>query len=151
MNEIKIGDKAPNINAKDQDGNDFSLESLKGKKVVLYFYPKDDTPGCTKEACNLRDNYERLQKQGYEVIGVSADNQAKHQKFISKYDLPFTLLADENKEVIQDYNAWGLKKFMGKEYEGIIRKTYVIDENGKIEDIIEKVKTKDHTAQILTD
>ena len=151
MNEINIGDKAPSINAKDQNGNDFSLDSLKGKKVILYFYPKDDTPGCTKEACNLRDNYERLQKQGYEVIGVSADNQAKHQKFISKYDLPFTLLADENKEVIQDYNAWGLKKFMGKEYEGIIRKTYVIDENGKIEDIIEKVKTKDHTAQILTD
>jgi len=151
MNEIKIGDTAPKINAKDQDGNDFSLESLKGKKVVLYFYPKDDTPGCTKEACNLRDNYEKLQQEGYEVIGVSADNQAKHQKFIAKHDLPFKLLADENKEVIQNYNAWGLKKFMGKEYEGIIRKTYVIDENGKIEDIIEKVKTKDHTAQILTD
>ena len=151
MNGIKIGDKAPAISAKDQTGNDFSLESLKGKKVVLYFYPKDDTPGCTKEACNLKDNYESLQKAGYEVVGVSADNQAKHQKFISKYDLPFTLLADEDKKVIQDYNAWGLKKFMGKEYEGIIRKTYVIDENGKIEDIIEKVKTKDHTAQILTD
>lgn len=151
MSEIKIGDKAPAISAKDQTGNDFSLESLKGKKVVLYFYPKDDTPGCTKEACNLRDNYEKLQKAGYEVVGVSGDNQAKHQKFITKYDLPFSLLADEEKKVIQDYNAWGLKKFMGKEYEGIIRKTYIIDENGKIEDIIEKVKTKDHTAQILTD
>ncbi|MEQ8623819.1 MAG: thioredoxin-dependent thiol peroxidase [Vicingaceae bacterium] len=151
MNEIKIGDTAPKINSKDQDGNDFSLDSLKGKKVVLYFYPKDDTPGCTKEACNLRDNYKKLQQEGYEVIGVSADNQAKHQKFIAKHDLPFKLLADENKEVIQDYNAWGLKKFMGKEYEGIIRKTYIIDEKGKIEDIIEKVKTKDHTAQILTD
>lgn len=151
MSEIKIGDKAPAISAKDQTGNDFSLESLKGKKVVLYFYPKDDTPGCTKEACNLRDNYEKLQKAGYEVVGVSGDNQAKHQKFISKYNLPFSLLADEEKKVIQDYNAWGLKKFMGKEYEGIIRKTYIIDENGKIEDIIEKVKTKDHTAQILTD
>lgn len=151
MNEIKIGDTAPKINSKDQDGNDFSLDSLKCKKVVLYFYPKDDTPGCTKEACNLRDNYKKLQQEGYEVIGVSADNQAKHQKFIAKHDLPFKLLADENKEVIQDYNAWGLKKFMGKEYEGIIRKTYIIDEKGKIEDIIEKVKTKDHTAQILTD
>jgi len=151
MAELKIGDKAPAIEAKDQEGNVFTLNSLKGKKVVLYFYPKDDTPGCTKEACNLRDNYEELQKRGYEVVGVSADNEAKHQKFIAKYDLPFTLLADENKEVIQSYNAWGLKKFMGKEYEGIIRKTYVIDENGKIEDIIEKVKTKDHTAQIITD
>ena len=151
MSELKIGDKAPDIQSKDQNGNDFSLSDLKGKKVVLYFYPKDNTPGCTKEACNLRDNYKELQKQGYEVIGVSADSQKKHQNFIEKYELPFTLLADENKEVIQAYGAWGLKKFMGKEYEGIIRKTFVIDEEGKIEDIIEKVKTKDHAAQILKD
>jgi peroxiredoxin Q/BCP len=150
MAELKVGDKAPAIEAKDQEGNTFKLDSLNGKKVVLYFYPKDDTPGCTKEACNLRDNYEELKKRGYEVVGVSADNEAKHQKFIAKYDLPFRLLADENKQVIQAYNAWGLKKFMGKEYEGIIRKTYVIDEKGVIEDIIEKVKTKDHTAQIIT-
>lgn len=151
MGKLKIGDKAPAINAKDQDGNDFSLEQVKGKKVVLYFYPKDNTPGCTKEACNLRDNYVDLQSKGYEVIGVSADTEKKHQNFISKYKLPFKLLADENKEVIKSYDAWGPKKFMGREFLGILRKTFVIDENGVIEDIIEKVKTKDHTAQILTD
>lgn len=151
MEKLKVGDQAPSINAKDQLGNPFHLELLKGKKVVLYFYPKDDTPGCTKEACNLRDNYNELQKRGYEVVGVSADTEAKHQKFIAKYELPFTLLADEDKKVINDYQAWGLKKFMGKEYEGIIRKTYVIDEEGKIEEIIEKVKTKEHSAQILKD
>jgi peroxiredoxin Q/BCP len=151
MSILKIGDQAPSINSTDQQGNKFNLESLKGKKVVLYFYPKDDTPGCTKEACNLRDNYNRFQKAGYEIVGVSADTQAKHQKFISKYDLPFKLLADEDKTVINDYNAWGPKKFMGKEYEGIIRKTFIIDEKGKIENIIEKVKTKEHTDQILTE
>lgn len=151
MSELKIGAPAPEVKSKDQNGNDFSLKDLKGKKVVLYFYPKDNTPGCTKEACNLRDNYKELQKQGYEVVGVSADSQKKHQNFIDKYDLPFTLLADEDKEVIQAFNAWGPKKFMGKEYEGIIRKTFVINEDGKIEDIIEKVKTKDHAAQILKD
>ena len=149
MGNLKIGDLAPNIKSKDQNGNEFQLSSLKGKKVVLYFYPKDDTPGCTKQACNLRDNYSELKNAGYEVIGVSADKEAKHQKFIAKYDLPFTLLADENKEVIEAYEAWGLKKFMGKEYMGIIRKTFVIDEEGKIDQIIEKVKTADHTAQII--
>ena len=151
MNKLKIGDTAPAIKSKDQDDNDFDLLEFKGKKVVLYFYPKDDTPGCTKEACNLRDNYKLLQERGYEVVGVSADTAMKHQKFIAKYDLPFNLLVDEDKKVINDYEAWGLKKFMGKEYEGIIRKTFVIDENGIIEDIIEKVKTKDHTEQIITD
>ncbi len=149
MGNLKEGDLAPEIISKDQNGNEFKLSSLKGKKVVLYFYPKDDTPGCTKQACNLRDNYSELKKEGYEVIGVSADKEAKHQKFISKYDLPFTLLADEQKEVIEKFDAWGLKKFMGREYMGIIRKTFVIDEEGKIEKIIEKVKTNDHTAQIL--
>ena len=149
MKKLKIGDQAPEINSKDQNGNDFKLSDLKGSKVVLYFYPKDNTPGCTKEACNLRDHYQELKDAGYEVVGVSADSQKKHQNFIAKYDLPFTLLADEEKEVIQNYDAWGLKKFMGKEYEGIIRKTFVIDEAGKIENIIEKVKTKDHAAQIL--
>jgi len=149
MRNLKIGDLAPDIKSKDQNGNEFQLSSLKGKKVVLYFYPKDDTPGCTKQACNLRDNYSELKNAGYEVIGVSADKEAKHQKFIAKYDLPFTLLADENKEVIEAYEAWGLKKFMGREYMGIIRKTFVIDEEGKIDQIIEKVKTADHTAQII--
>ncbi|MEQ8909148.1 MAG: thioredoxin-dependent thiol peroxidase [Vicingaceae bacterium] len=149
MGKLKIRDQAPDISSIDQNGNNFKLKDLRGKKVVLYFYPKDNTPGCTKEACNLRDNYKQLQKEGYEVVGVSADSQKKHQNFIAKYDLPFTLLADEEKEVIQAFDAWGLKKFMGKEYEGIIRKTFVIDEEGKIEDIIEKVKTKEHSAQIL--
>lgn len=149
MNELKIGEKAPNFEAKNQNGEVVSLTQLKGKKFVLYFYPKDDTPGCTAEACNLRDHYNELLDKGYEVIGVSADKAEKHQKFIDKYALPFQLLADEEKTVIKAYNAWGLKKFMGKEYEGIIRKTYLIDENGKIENVIEKVKTKDHAAQIL--
>ncbi len=149
MGKLKIGDQAPAIKSVDQNGNEFKLSDLKGSKVVLYFYPKDNTPGCTKEACNLRDHYQELKDAGFEVVGVSADSQKKHQNFIEKYDLPFTLLADESKEVIQAYNAWGLKKFMGKEYEGIIRKTFVIDEEGKIENIIEKVKTKDHASQIL--
>lgn len=151
MKDLKVGDLAPEIKAKDGDGNDFQLSQLRGKKVVLYFYPKDNTPGCTNEACNLRDNYSKLKKAGYEVVGVSADSQKKHQNFSKKYELPFPLLADEEKEVIHAYNAWGPKKFMGKKYEGIIRKTYLIDEDGKIEDIITKVKTKDHSAQILTE
>jgi len=149
MSKLNIGDKAPDIQSTDQHGNSFQLSTFKGKKVVLYFYPKDDTPGCTKEACNLRDNYARFQSEGYEIVGVSADTAERHQKFIAKYDLPFTLLADIDKKVINAYEAWGLKKFMGKEYEGIIRKTFVIEENGIIEDIIEKVKTKEHTSQIL--
>lgn len=149
MGKLSVGSLAPEFEAKDQDGKDIKLSDYRGKKVVLYFYPKDNTPGCTKEACNLRDNYALLQKQGYEVLGVSEDSQKKHQNFIEKYELPFTLLADEEKNVIQAYEAWGLKKFMGKEYEGIIRKTFVIDEEGKIEEIIEKVKTNDHTAQII--
>ncbi|MBD99045.1 MAG: thioredoxin-dependent thiol peroxidase [Verrucomicrobia bacterium] len=149
MSKLNIGDKAPDIYSTDQDANSFDLSTFKGKKVVLFFYPKDDTPGCTKEACNLRDNYARFQSEGYEIVGVSADSTEKHQKFITKYDLPFTLLADVDKKIINDYGAWGLKKFMGKEYEGIIRMTYVIDEDGNIEDIIDKVKTKEHTSQIL--
>lgn len=151
MSTLKIGDQAPDFKAKDQSGETIKLSDYSGKKVVLYFYPKDDTPGCTKEACNLRDHHAELKSKNYEVIGVSADSAAKHQKFIKKYDLPFRLIADEEKEVIQAYNAWGLKKFMGKEYEGILRKTYLIDEKGKIENIIEKVKTKDHSAQILNE
>lgn len=146
---IKVGDKAPEINAPDQNGNLVSLKNYKGKKVILYFYPKDDTPGCTAEACNLRDNYSVLTKKGMIVIGVSCDNEAKHQKFISKYDLPFTLVSDVNKDVVNAYGVWGPKKFMGKVYDGISRKTFIIDEKGKIEAIIEKVETQNHAQQIL--
>lgn len=149
MGILKSGDLAPEIESKDQEGNTFKLSDYKGKKVALYFYPKDNTPGCTKQACNLRDNYTTLQSKGYEVVGVSADSEKKHQNFIAKYELPFKLLADEDKKVINAYNSWGPKKFMGKEYEGILRKTFIIDEEGKIEDIIEKVKTTDHAAQII--
>ena len=149
MGILKSGYIAPEIESKDQEGNTFKLSDYKGKKVALYFYPKDNTPGCTKQACNLRDNYTTLQSKGYEVVGVSADSEKKHQNFIAKYELPFKLLADEDKKVINAYNAWGPKKFMGKEYEGILRKTFIIDEEGKIEDIIEKVKTTDHAAQII--
>ncbi|MBL4709727.1 MAG: thioredoxin-dependent thiol peroxidase [Flavobacteriales bacterium] len=151
MKKLNIGEQAPAIDALDENGKQFKLSHLKGTKVVLYFYPKDDTPGCTNQACNLKDNYTELQKRGYEVIGVSADNEAKHLKFIAKYELPFTLLADTNKKIINDYGVWGPKKFMGKEYEGIHRTTFVIDEEGNIEDIIEKIKTKEHSAQILKD
>lgn len=149
MVELKIGDQAPDFEAENQNGALIKLSELKGKKVVLYFYPKDDTPGCTKQACNLRDNYELLQEKGYIVLGVSADKATKHQKFISKYNLPFDLLVDVDKVIMNKYGAWGLKKFMGREYHGILRMTFVIDENGIIEDIISKVKTKDHTNQIL--
>ena len=149
MTHLKEGDVAPAINGEDQDGNPISLEGFRGKKLVLYFYPKDDTPGCTKEACNLRDNYSDLLKRGFAVVGVSADTAKKHQKFINKYELPFPLLVDEDKTVINAYGVWGLKKFMGREYDGIHRVTFVIDEEGRIEKIIDKVKTADHTAQIL--
>ncbi|KAA3648984.1 MAG: thioredoxin-dependent thiol peroxidase [Bacteroidetes bacterium] len=149
MIKLKVGDKAPDINAKTQDGENFSLAQVSGKKLVLYFYPKDNTPGCTAQACNLKDNYKELIKRGYVVYGVSADSALKHQKFIEKYELPFDLLVDEEKKIINAYGVWGPKKFMGKEYEGINRTTFIIDETGKIEEIIEKVKTKDHTNQIL--
>ena len=149
MSKLKIGDKAPTINAIDQNGNQITLDQYKGKKVVLYFYPKDMTSGCTAQACNLSDNYSHLNKNGYDVIGVSCDSVKRHQKFIEKYDLPFNLISDEDKKVVNDYGVWQLKKFMGREYMGIVRTTFLIDENGKIEDIIEKVNTKDHTSQIL--
>lgn len=149
MGTLKVGDKAPDFEVKDQDGNTIKLTDFKGKKVVLFFYPKASTPGCTAEACNLRDNWERFEEKGYQIIGVSADTEKRQSNFKNKYDLPFPLLADEDKEVIEAYGVWGPKKFMGKEYDGIHRTTFVIDENGIIEDIITKVKTKDHTAQIL--
>lgn len=151
MIELKVGDQAPEIKTTIQDGTSFELSSLRGKKVVLYFYPKDDTPGCTKQACNLRDNYKMLLEQGYVVYGVSADTAKKHQKFIDKYELPFDLLVDEEKTIINNYGVWGPKKFMGKVYDGINRTTFIIDEEGKIEEIISKVKTKEHTQQILKD
>ena len=149
MTHLKIGDSAPAINSVDQNGDAITLEQFKGEKVVLYFYPKDMTPGCTVQSCNLRDNYSSLLENGYVVLGCSADSQARHIKFIEKHDLPFPLLSDESKAVINDYGVWGPKKFMGREYDGIHRTTFVIDENGIIEDIISKVKTKEHTNQIL--
>ena len=150
MSKLNIGNKAPEINAVDQNGNQITLDQYKGKKVVLYFYPKDMTPGCTAQSCNLSDNYTLLQKNGYDVIGVSCDSTKRHQKCIEKHSLPFNLISDEDQKVVNDYGVWQLKKFMGREYRGIVRTTFLIDENGTIKDIIEKVNTKDHTSQILT-
>lgn len=146
---LKIGDKAPEWVGKEQNGEEISLVQFLGKKVVLYFYPKDNTPTCTVQSCNLRDGREELKKHGYEVIGVSADTERKHRNFISKFDLNFPLVADTDLSIIKAYGVWGWKKFMGREYEGIIRTTFVIDENGLIENIINKVKAKEHTEQIL--
>ncbi|MBU6205774.1 MAG: thioredoxin-dependent thiol peroxidase [Bacteroidetes bacterium] len=149
MSKIKIGDKAPDFKGIDQNGKIIASKDLKGKKVILYFYPKDDTPGCTAESCNLRDNYQALLKKGYAVVGVSADNEKSHKKFADKYELPFPLIADTEKEILESYDAWGEKSMYGKKYMGIIRKTYVIDEKGNIERIFDKVDTKNHTEQIL--
>ena len=150
MTTLKVGDKAPNFEAKDNQGNTVKLSDYTGKKLVLFFYPKASTPGCTAEACNLRDNYDVLKKKGYKLLGVSADSAKRQQSFIDKNKLPFPLLADEDKTVINAFGVWGPKKFMGRTFNGIHRITFVIDENGFIEDIITKVKTKEHTAQILT-
>ena len=149
MSKLRIGDTAPEINSVDQNNEQITLEQFKGKKVVLYFYPKDMTPGCTVQSCNLRDNYKELLAKGYVVLGCSLDSPARHVKFIEKYDLPFSLISDEEKKVVEDYGVWGLKKFMGKEYMGINRTTFIIDEKGIIEDIIQKVNTKEHTSQII--
>jgi peroxiredoxin Q/BCP len=146
---LKVGDSAPDFSVNDQSGNPVKLSEFKGKKVVLYFYPKDNTPGCTAEACNLRDNYEALQKAGYVVLGVSTDSEKSHQKFIDKFELPFPLLADTEKEIHEKYGTWVEKSMYGRKYMGTARTTFLIDENGKIQEIIGKVKTKDHTAQIL--
>lgn len=148
---LKIGDKAPDFEGVDQNGQIVRLADFSGKKLVLYFYPKDSTPGCTAEACDLRDNYERFLSQGYAVLGVSKDSQASHRKFIEKYNLPFPLLSDTSTRILQDYEAWGPKKFMGRSMVGTLRKTYVIDESGLIADIIDKVDTKAHTRQLLKD
>ncbi|WP_343329498.1 thioredoxin-dependent thiol peroxidase [Polaribacter staleyi] len=149
MTSLKIGDKAPQFEAKDNLGNTIKLSDYTGKKLVLFFYPKASTPGCTNEACDLRDNYQSFLAKGYDVLGVSADSAKRQQNFINKNELPFPLLADEDKAVIEAFGVWGPKKFMGKEYDGIHRTTFVIDENGVIEDVIAKVKTKAHAAQIL--
>lgn len=153
---LKAGDKAPDFKAKDQNGKIVSLKDIlvktplgSGKKLILYFYPKDDTPTCTNEACNLRDNFSSLKKKGYTIIGVSADEEKKHLKFIKKYDLPFQLLADTDMKVIKAYDIWGTKQFMGRIYDGINRTTFVIDEKGIIEKVITDVKSKEHTEQIL--
>lgn len=149
MNTLQAGDKAPDFKINDQDGNSISSEDFKGKKWIVFFYPKASTPGCTMEACNLRDNYAALQKQGYELLGVSADSEKRQKNFKEKYNFPFPLLADENKVVINGFGVWGPKKFMGRTFDGIHRKTFIINENGIIERVIDKVKTKDHAAQIL--
>ena len=149
MSILSIGDKAPDFSGVDQDGQPVSLNDFAGRKLVLYFYPKDDTPGCTAQACSLRDDHAALRNAGYEVLGVSPDKATKHRKFVDKYELPFRLLADIDKEAANAYGVWGRKKFMGREYDGINRTTFLIDEKGVIEDIITKVRTKDHGAQIL--
>lgn len=146
---LEVGDRAPDFHVKDQEGNDIRLKDYRGHKLILYFYPRDNTPGCTKQACNLRDNYQLLQEKGYKILGVSADSAKKHLRFIDKYKLPFPLIVDEEKELINKYGCWGQKKFMGRTFNGILRTTFVIDENGLIENIIRKVKTADHSAQIL--
>jgi len=149
MSHLKVGDQAPEITGKDQHGNTVSLADFRGKKLVLYFYPKDDTPGCTAEACNLRDNYAAIKKAGYEILGVSPDNEKSHTKFITKFELPFSLLADTDKATSEAYGVWIEKSMYGRKYMGVNRMTFIIDEAGKVERIIEKVDTKDHTAQIL--
>lgn len=149
MSELKVGALAPSIDAVDQNGEKITLEEYRGKKVVLYFYPKDNTPGCTAESCNLRDNYSQFLEKGFEVIGVSADSVKSHKNFISKFKLPFRLISDTDKKVLMDYGAWGEKKMYGKSYMGILRKTFIIDEEGIVEKIIEKVKTDAHSQQIF--
>lgn len=149
MTTLNIGDKAPNFSGTNQHGEEVSLTQFAGKKIVLFFYPKASTPGCTAEACNLQDNIERFKKEGYEIIGVSADSQRRQANFAEKNKLAYSLIADEDKTVINAFGVWGPKKFMGREYEGIHRTTFVIDEAGIIQDIITKVKTKDHANQIL--
>lgn len=146
---VNIGEKAPFFEGLNQNENKISLQDYQGKKLVLYFYPKDDTPGCTAEACDLRDNHNRFIEAGYAILGVSPDSPAKHTKFIAKYELPFDLLADTEHSVAEAYGVWVEKSMYGKKYMGIARTTFIINEEGIIEDIIEKVDTKAHTAQIL--
>lgn len=146
---LKVGDQAPEFTSKNQNGEPVSLNDFKGKKVVIYFYPKDNTPGCTMQACNIRDNYDAILKENIQILGVSADNEKKHQNFIEKFDLPFPLLADTEHELLNLYGVWGEKKFMGRVYDGIHRTTFVLNEDHTIRGIITKPKTKDHTNEIL--
>jgi peroxiredoxin Q/BCP len=149
MTHLKKGDKAPYFKGVDQNNNEISLDDFKGRKLILYFYPKDNTPGCTAEACDLRDNYNLWLEKGYSVVGVSPDIIKSHQKFAEKYNLPFPLISDPDKEILKAYGVWGLKKNYGREYEGVFRTTFIIDEEGIITDVFKKVKTKEHTKQIL--
>jgi len=149
MNTLKVGDKVPEFSSRDQDGKTITLSDYSGKKLIVFFYPKASTPGCTVEACNLRDNYQELQTQGFELLGVSADSEKRQTNFRNKYKFPFPLLADEDHTVINAFGVWGPKKFMGREYDGIHRTSFVIDENGIVIKVIDKVKTKDHAAQLL--
>ena len=149
MTELSEGQKAPDFTANDQNGKSISLIDLTGRDVILYFYPKDDTPGCTAEACSFRDNYQSLLKQGFEVLGVSTDDERSHQKFIAKYDLPFSLIADTDKKIVQAYGVWVEKNMYGKKYMGVARKTFIIDKKGLIRKIIDKVDTKNSSAQIV--
>lgn len=148
---LKAGDKAPTFKGLNQDEKEISLSDFKGKKVILYLYPKDNTPGCTAESCNLSENYDDLTSKGFEVVGVSPDGIASHQRFIAKHNLQFNLIADTEKVILEQYDAWGMKKLYGKEYMGVLRKTFIIDEDGVIIKIFEKVNTKDHTNQILNE
>lgn len=149
MSKLNVGDKAPNFTTVNQRGEEVSLKDFEGSKQILYFYPKDNTPGCTKQACNLRDNYQILQEQGYKLHGVSPDNEKSHQKFIDKFDLPFDLLVDSDHAVSEAFGVWVEKNMYGRKYMGIARTTFVIDEKGIISEIINKVKTDNHTNQIL--
>lgn len=149
MNELSEGQKAPDFSANDQNGKSVSLNDLAGKNIILYFYPKDDTPGCTSEACSFRDNYESLLAEGFEVLGVSTDDEISHLKFISKHNLPFSLIADTEKKIVEAYGVWVEKNMYGKKYMGVARKTFIIDKNGMIQKIIEKVDTKNSSAQVL--
>ncbi len=150
MSKLKVGDKAPDFKTENQDGKEICLSDFVGKNLILYFYPKDNTPGCTSEACDLRDNYQMWQSKGYSVVGVSPDSIESHTKFRNKHELPFDLLSDPEKKILQDYEAWGEKNMYGRISVGVLRKTYVINKEGIIDAIFEKVKTKEHTAQILT-
>ena len=147
--QLEVGQKAPEFTGKDQDGKEVSLSDFRGKKIVLYFYPKDQTPGCTAQACNLRDNYQNLQKQGYVVLGISTDSQASHRNFIEKQELPFSLIADEDKSIHEKYDVWKEKNMYGRKYMGTVRTTFIINEEGIIEEVITKVNTKEHTSQIV--
>ncbi|HEY0896593.1 MAG TPA: thioredoxin-dependent thiol peroxidase [Sphingobacteriaceae bacterium] len=149
MGALQEGDMAPDFTAKDQNGNDFTLSSLRGRDVILYFYPKDDTPGCTAEACSFRDNYQSLLGQGYEVVGVSTDDEKSHQKFISKYELPFTLISDTDKRIVEDYGVWVEKNMYGRKSMGTARKTFIIGQDGAIRKIIGKVDSKNSSQQVL--